>query len=394
MINFQFCVPTRVVFGKDTQKNVGAEIVSEGGKKVLLHYGSERIKKDGLYDEVMASLKNANLEVFELGGVRPNPRIDTVRKGVEICKAQGIDFILAVGGGSPIDSSKAIAIGALMEGDIWNDIYLGGGAAPTKALPIGVILTFAAAGSETSNSVVISSEDGSIKRGLRCNAIRPRFALENPELTYSLPPYQTGAGTADILMHILDRYFTNEKNTEVTDRLAEGAMKAIIRAGRQVIENPSDYNARADLMWVGGLAHNDLMGLGKVNDFAVHQLGHELSAKYDVTHGASLTIAWQHWAKYVYKHDVMQFAKFAVRVMDCQMDFENPENTALEGIKRLNDWFIELGMPTSFDDAKLPKDELDDLAYHCTFFGKRTIGQLVTLKAEDILNIYKMMAGI
>ena len=289
MINFTFQNATKIVFGKETESLVGEEI-NKIGKKVLLHYGGGSIKKSGLYDAVVNSLKKANVEIVELSGVKPNPRLSLIQEGITICKEQGIDSILAVGGGSVIDSAKGIAIGALYNGDVW-DFYTGK-AYVEAALPIGVILTIPAAGSETSGGSVVTNEDGWYKRSTGGDALRPKFSILNPELTYTLPDYQTACGIVDMFAHILERYFTKTTNVEVTDRMAEGVMKAIIDNAPKVLNSSKDYNARAEIMWAGTVAHNDSLSTGKVGDWGSHDIEHEMSGIYDIAHGAGLAIVF------------------------------------------------------------------------------------------------------
>ncbi len=300
MKNFSYDNKTTILFGKDTQFNVGKEI-KPYGQKVLLHYGGGSIKKSGLYDSIIKILKHDNLEIFELGGVKPNPRLQLVKEGIEICKKNNIEFILAVGGGSVIDSAKAIGIGSKYDGDVW-DFYLGK-AEINATIPLGVILTIPAAGSESSTGSVITNEDGWYKRSAGSTLIRPKFAIMNPEITYTLPNYQTACGATDMMAHVFERYFTNEKEVDFTDELCEGTIRSIMRNAKIAIKEPNNYGARANLMWAGTIAHNGLLGTGRIDDWASHNIEHELSAIYDIAHGAGLAIIFPHWMKYVYKHD-------------------------------------------------------------------------------------------
>ena len=344
MINFEFYTPTKIFFGKDTHKNVGEIIKSYGFKKVLLHYGGGSIKKIGLYDQVINSLNEHQIEFIELGGVEPNPKVSLVRTGAQICKKEKPDMVLAVGGGSVIDSAKVIAISALSDNDPWD--FSSKKEVPKKALPVGVILTLSASGSEMSSSAVITNEDGLLKRGFNSDFNRPLFSILNPELTYSVNQFQTGCGIVDIMMHTLERYFTKTKDVDLTDRISEGLLKSVIRAGKIAIENPTDYEARATLMWAGSLSHNDLTGAGRDTFLTCHQLEHELSGMYDfVAHGAGLSIIFPAWAKYIYKYNIERFCQYAVRVWNIDMNYENPEETAMEGILATENYFKSIHMP-------------------------------------------------
>ncbi|MGI5892271.1 MAG: iron-containing alcohol dehydrogenase [Bacillota bacterium] len=388
MQSFEFYCPTKVVFGKDAELKC-ADLVKEfGGTKVLLHYGSKSAKESGLLDKISHILKQAGLSVVTLGGVVPNPRLSMVRSGIELCRKEGVDFIMALGGGSVIDSSKAIAIGLYNKDiDIW-DYYLR--KAPIKgSIPVGVILTVAAAGSETSNSSVITNEDGWIKRGMSNDLTRPKFAVMNPELTYSLPPYQTICGVTDIIMHTLDRYFAPAAENEMTDAIAEGLLRTIIKYGRLVLDAPQDYQIRSEIMWAGSLSHNTLTGLGRPTDFSVHQLGHELSGKFDVAHGSTLSTMWATWARYVYKKDIPRFARYAEKVWDIENN--DLEQAAIDGINQTESYFASIGMPTSISQLigrRLTDQEIDDLAEKCSFFKKRKIGVFYPADIDMIKEIY------
>ncbi|MBQ4275657.1 MAG: iron-containing alcohol dehydrogenase, partial [Lachnospiraceae bacterium] len=329
MENFSFYSPTFFEFGKDAEQKAGELVKRFGGSKVLLHFGGSSAKKSGLLDRVEESLNKAGVLFIELGGVKPNPRSGLVYEGIDICKKEKIDFILAVGGGSTIDSAKAIAAGVPYDGDFW-DFYEG--KRVEVALPVGTILTIAAAGSEGSPDSVITKEEGMLKRGASGDAIRPKFSILNPALTQTLPPYQSAAGITDIMAHLYERYLTNSKEVEVTDRLIEALLLTMKHEGPRVIENPNNYEARANIMWAGMMAHNNSCGVGRSQDWNSHTIEHELSALYDCAHGAGLAVTMPAVFRYVYKHDVTRFAKVAVRVWGCEMDYENPERTALEGI--------------------------------------------------------------
>lgn len=384
MENFTFQNPTRIIFGKGTESQVGAE-TRKYADKILLHYGGGSIKKSGLYDRVVKSLKDAGIEFVELAGVRPNPRLSLVRQGIEICRKEGIRFILAVGGGSVIDSAKAIAVGVPYEGDVW-DFYVGK-AQVKEALPVGVVLTIPAAGSESSPSSVITNEDGWYKRGLTTDHIFPRFAIMNPELTYTLPNYQTACGAADIMAHIMERYFTNTRDVELTDRLCEAGMKTLINNVPKALANPSDYAARAEIMWTATVAHNNLLGTGREEDWASHGIEHEISGIYDIAHGAGLAIVFPAWMQYVYKHDVQRFAQFAVRVWDVDYNFFNPEETALKGIQKLKEFFSSIGLPVSLREAGIDDIRLEEMAEKCTDSDTHTVGNFVKLNKQAVYDI-------
>lgn len=390
MNRFEFYSPTKVIFGKDVEQQVGTEIKKWGGSKVLVHFGGSSAKKSGLLDLVEASLKEANLEYVMLGGVQPNPRLSLVREGIELCRKEGVDFILGVGGGSAIDSAKAIALGVPYEGDVW-DIYVGKHK-PETALPHGNILTLAATGTETSSSSVITNEDGNLKRGYNTELNRPRFTLLNPELTYTVPPYQTACGVVDIMMHTLDRYFSPGGINETTDRIAEALLRTVIQYGTVCMKDPTNYDARSEILWAGSLSHNHLTGLGRTGDWAVHQMEHELSGMFDVAHGAGLAAIWGSWARYVCKENVMRFARYGANVWGLNLNYENPEETALTAIEATEEYFHSLGMPITITELlgrKASDEELREMAVKCTFFGKRTIGSFKVLGEEDIYQIYK-----
>lgn len=389
MKDFNYCAPTRVIFGKNTELEVGKALKNAGATRVLMQYGGGSIKKSGLYDRVVKAIRDEGIELFELGGVQPNPHLSLVRKAIEIVREQKIDYLLAVGGGSAIDSTKATAVGAVYDGDVW-DFYCGK-AVPKKAMPVGVVLTIPAAGSEGSNSSVITNEDGWIKRGLGCDLTRPAFAIYNPELTYSLPAYQTAAGATDIMAHIMERYFTNEPDVDMTDRLCESVLKTIIRQAPVAVKEPDNYVARAEMMWASTVAHNDFLSCFRVGDWSSHQLSHELSGMYDATHGAALAVAFPAWMTYVYKHDVQRFCRFAVEVMGVEMDFFHPEETTLKGIAALRAFFKSIGMPTTLSELGVPEDKLDVLADKVKRGADGTTGQFVKLTRDDCLKIYQLM---
>jgi len=386
MNNFNFYSPTYFVFGKGRENETGKYVKRFGGTKVLLHFGGNSAIKSGLLDRVKKSLTQEGISFVELGGVLPNPRSGLVYKGIEICKNEGVDFILAVGGGSVIDSAKAIAAGALYDGDFW-DFYTG--KKVEKALPVGTILTIAAAGSEGSSSSVITHENGLLKRSAEGNALRPVFSILNPELTFTLPAYQTACGITDMMAHVMERYFTNTREVEITDRLCEGILLTIIKEAPVAIAEPTNYGARANIMWAGMVAHNDICGVGREQDWATHQMEHELSALYDVAHGAGLAVMFPAWMKYVMNHDIMRFAQFAVRVWGCEMDFQHPEITAKEGIAKFEQFLISIGMPVRFAELGAKAEDIPTLVKNMRL-GNRTVGSFVKLTEKDVAEIYKL----
>jgi len=388
MIDFNFQNYTKIIFGKDKEVTVGEE-VKKFSSKILMHYGGGSIKKSGLYEKIVTSLKEANVEVIELSGVKPNPRLSLVREGIELVRENNIDFILAVGGGSVIDSAKAISLGASYDGDVW-ELFESEKSFDGTCIPLGVVLTIPAAGSETSGASVITNEDGGYKRSTGHPTLRPQFAIMNPELTYTLPNYQTACGVADMFAHILERYFTNVENVGLTDRLCEGTMKNIIENAKKVLANGNDYAARAEIMLSGTVAHNDSLSMGRIGDWASHDIEHELSGIYDIAHGAGLSIIFPAWMKYVYKHDVNRFAQFANRVFDVEIDLKDLEGTALKGIEALTNFFKEIGLPVTLEEANIGSDRLEEMAEKRTENG--TIGNFVKLNKEDVLNIYKLAA--
>jgi alcohol dehydrogenase YqhD (iron-dependent ADH family) len=384
MENFVFQNPTQIIFGKGTENQVGSEL--KGYKKVLLHYGGGSIKKSGLYDRVIQSLHEAGIDFIELGGVKPNPSLALVHEGVQLCREQGVDMILAVGGGSTIDSAKAIAMGALYDGDVW-DFYVQK-AECQAALPVCTILTIAAAGSESSESTVISRSEGEMKRGYGSRHLYPKFSILNPELTSTLPPFQSACGIADMTAHLLERYFTQTCQVDLSDRLIEAALKTIQAYGPRVMADPTDYEASAEIMWAGTLAHNNLFGMGRTGDWASHGIEHEISAIYDVAHGAGLAVVFPAWLKYNYKQDVQRFVQFAVRVWGVDYAFGDPDRIALEGIERQKHFFKSLGLPVSLADMQIPGDRLEEMAAKAVMFGP--IGQFKKLDKEDVHNILKL----
>lgn len=384
MLDFVFHNATKIIFGKGTEDRTGREL-SKYSKKVLLHYGGGSIKRTGLYDRIIKSLSEAGVEAIELGGVKPNPRLSLVREGIDLCRKHKIEAILAVGGGSVIDSAKAIGIGVPYEGDVW-DFYKG--RQVEKMLPLGVVLTIPAAGSESSGGSVITNEDGLYKRAANSVCMRPVFAVMNPELTFTLPAYQTAVGAVDIMSHVLERYFTNAKEVDFTDRLCEATLRTMIVNTPIALKEPENYDARAEIMWASTIAHNDLLGTGRLADWATHGIEHELSAIYDIAHGGGLAIIWSAWMKYVYKNDVKRFAQFASRVWNVEPDFRNLERTALEGIEKTKSFFSSLGIPVTLTEAGISSDRFEEMASKATERGP--LGNFVKLNREDVREIYKL----
>lgn len=386
MNNFTFSQPTQIIFGKDVENQAGQE-ARKYGTKVLLHYGGGSIKRSGLYDRVTASLRNAGVEWRELGGVQPNPRLSLVKEGISLSREFGADIILAAGGGSVIDSAKAMAAGVMYDGDVWD--FYSGRAFPQEALPVGVVLTISAAGSEASNSSVITNEDGWFKFGLSADCLRPKFSLCNPQLTCTVPPYQTACGIADILAHVMERYFTPQRDVDVTDRMCEAVMIGIMENARKVMTDPSSYEARAEIMWAGTVAHNDIVGVGRSGDWSSHQIEHEISAIYDIPHGAGLAIVFPAWMKHVYKHDIVRFKQFAQRVFEIADDFGDDESIATEGIARLESFFSEIGLPVTLSEANIPHDRLDEMAQKC---GSRStnVGNYAKLTKDTVRQILEL----
>ncbi|MCL2321251.1 MAG: iron-containing alcohol dehydrogenase [Oscillospiraceae bacterium] len=390
MDNFTFYSPTYFAFGKGTEMDAGKYVQKFNGSKVLIHYGSGSVIRSGLLDRIKASLEKVSIPYVELGGVKPNPRSGLVYQGIDLCRKESIDFILAVGGGSAIDSSKAIAAGTVYDGDFW-DFYEG--KPIEKALPVGIVLTIAAAGSEGSGDSVITKEEGMFKRGASGEAIRPKFSILNPELTQTLPPYQTACGITDILAHLYERYMTNTEEVETTDRMIEGLMLAMIHEGPRVIEDPNNYEARANIMWAGMMAHNNSCGVGRSQDWSSHNIEHELSALYDCAHGAGLAVVMPAVMRYNMRHNIMRFAQVATRVWGCQVDFNNPARTALEGIKAFSDFLTSIGMPKNFKELGAKEEDINKLSHSACFgdVNKGSINGFVTLNEEDVQNIYRMM---
>lgn len=391
MDNFNFYSPTEFVFGNGRESECGKYVKKNGGTKVLIHYGGGSIVRSGLLDRVKESLTAEGISFIELGGVQPNPRDTKVYEGIELCRAEGVDFILAVGGGSVIDSSKAIALGALYDGDFWD--FYDKKAVIEKALPVGTVLTIAAAGSEGSGNTVITKTDGMWKRGAGSDVLRPKFSIMNPELTFTLPAYQTACGATDIMAHVFERYFTNTTEVEITDRMCEAVLCTIIKEVPRVLDNPENYDARANIMWAGTMAHNNICGVGREQDWNSHGLEHELSGLYDVAHGAGLAVMMPAWMEFVMSHNVMRFAQMAVRVFGVAMNFENPEETAKLGIKAFRKFLRSIGMPINFAELGAKEEDIPELAekFAVTKIGANgTTGGFVKLTKDDAAKIYRI----
>ncbi|MBR6944650.1 MAG: iron-containing alcohol dehydrogenase [Prevotella sp.] len=391
MKDFNFYSPTQVVFGKNSEEQVGSLIKKYGGTKVLVHYGGGSARKSGLLDKLFGLLQEAGISYIELGGVVPNPLLSKVREGIDLCRKEHVDFILAVGGGSVIDSSKAIGYGVPYEGDVWD--FWDGKAVPAACLPIGTVLTIPAAGSEMSDSCVITNDDGMLKRGCNSDLCRCKFAIMNPERTFTLPPYQTAAGATDIMMHTMERYFCKHQDMNLTDALAEALLRTVKDSALVVMKEPENYRHRAQIMWAGSLSHNNLMECGMEKDFASHKLEHELSGLFGVTHGAGLAAIWPSWARYVMKNHVSRFVQFAVNVMGVTNDFTDPEGTAEKGIQAMEAFYKTIGMPINMRELigrELTDGEIKIMVDKCSRGGKMAIGTLEKLDTEAMECIYRM----
>ena len=392
MKDFNYYAPTEVVFGENSEEQVAALVKKYGGTKVLLHYGGKSAERSGLLDKISGLLAEGGIPFVTLGGVVPNPRLSLAKQGIELCRKEGVDFILAVGGGSVIDSAKCIAYGVCMDGDVW-DLYIGKAEAPKTMLPVASVLTIPAAGSEMSEASVITNEDGDVKIGYSNNMSRPKFAIMNPRRTMTLPPYQTAAGVTDMMMHTMERYFTHDDDMDVTTDIAEALLKSIKNAVFAVLKNPEDYRYRAQIMWAGSVMHNGLTGCGQQDDWATHQLEHELSAMFDVTHGAGLAAVWPSWARYVMHENLSRFVRFAVNVMDVPNDFTDPEGTALKGIEAMERFYRAIGMPVNIRELigkDISDDEIKVMARKCSRDYQRTCGSFKVLNVEDMEAIYRM----
>ena len=391
MKDFNFYAPTRVVFGRESEEKLPQLIQQYGGGKVLVHFGGGSARRSGLLDKVEKMLTEAGINYVELGGVVPNPLLSKVREGIELCRREHVNFILAVGGGSVIDSSKAIGYGVGYPGDMWD--FWDGKAVPQSCLPIGVMLTIPAAGSEMSSSCVITNDEGMLKRGVNSDLSRCKFAIMNPERTYTLPPYQTAAGATDIMMHTMERYFSKYEDATLTDAIAEALLRTVKEAVFEVLRHPEDYRNRAAIMWASSLSHNDLTECGTEKDFACHKLEHELSGLFGVTHGAGLAAIWGSWARYVVDKHLSRFVKFAVNVMGVTNDFTDPKATALKGIEATECFFHAIGMPTSIPELigrEATDEEIAVLVEKCSRGGKMNIGAMEVLKTEDMTSVYRL----
>lgn len=390
MLNFDYQNRTRIIFGKDEHKNIG-KLIKPYANKVLFHFGGQSIKKSGVYEDVINSLLENKIDFVELGGVKPNPRLSLVNEGIELCRKEKVDFILAVGGGSVIDSAKAIAIGVPYSGDVWDfyckDIEI------KEAIPVSTILTIPAAGSESSTGTVITNEEKQLKLSCGCELLRPLLSIINPELYFTLPKNQIANGISDMMSHIMERYFTNTSNTDLIDGLCESTLKTIMRNGSIIINDNKNYDAWAEIALSGNIAHNGLLGLGREQDWASHKIEHELSAIYDVAHGAGLSVVTPAWMKYVYKENMPMFEQFAVNVMGVEKECKSQEEIINEGIEKLKSFYKKLELPTSLKELNIDESNLDLMAKKSTNFndGKEIlIGGLKKLNWEDVLAIYNL----
>lgn len=392
MINFEFQCATKMIFGKDKELCVGEELKKHGAERVLLVYGGSSIKRSGLYDKVVNALEEAGLFFVELPGVVPNPRVSLVREGIEICRREKIDFLLAVGGGSVIDSCKAMSFGVYYEGDVW-DLISGKVRPGDKRIPVADILTLPAAGSEESDSCVISDETIPMKTGFGSPLMRPVFSIMNPELTYTLPPYQTACGSMDIMAHVMERYFSPTSNVEMTDRVAEGILTTMIHNLPIALAEPENYAARAEIMLCGTWAQNDMTGCGRVQDWFNHGLEHQISGYYDIAHGAGLAVSFPAWMEYLCGKEecVPKLAQYAVRVWNAGMNFEDPAETAKEGVKRLRCLIREAGLPLTLKEAGVGNEKFAEIADNMTDGGKHTCGSFYRMSREDIMELLKRM---
>lgn len=387
MKNFEFQCITKLIFGTDAENQVGQE-VARFSHNILLLYGGGSIKKSGLYDRVVASLKQSNINFCELSGVQPNPRLTKVYEGIELCRKNNLDFVLAVGGGSVIDTAKAIALGVKLDRDVW-DLFME--EAPVgDVIPTGVVLTIPGAGTEAGNGTVIKNDAVGLKRNVNDQKLRPQFAIMNPALTCTLNKYQTACGVSDMLSHVLERYFAPEKNVDYTDRLCEATMSAIMRNGLIAVENLDDYNARAELMWCSTIAHNDFLQTGRTPDFASHKIDHEVNVVCDCSHGASIAALFLAWSKYVYKTNVDKFCQFAVRVFGIEQDYENPERTALAGIAALEEFYHKLGLPTHLRELGVKESDFAQIARNCKTFAGDKVGNFVKIDRQQMIDILKI----
>lgn len=390
MVNFQYYAPTKVIFGKGTEMQAGQQVSALGGTKVLILSGGNSMRRSGLLDRIEQALGDRGIPFQELSGVVPNPVLSKVYEGIDICKKEDVDFILAVGGGSVIDTAKAIGYGAADRGDVWD--FFTNKRRPAASLPVGVVLTAAAAGSEMSYCSIITNEEGGLKRGCNSDLGRCKFVIMNPELTCTLPRYQTACGCTDILMHSMERYFSCKPSMEITDGISESIMRTVIHNAPILMTEPENYKARAEIMWAASLSHNDLTGCGAPGDWACHNLEHEISGMFNVTHGAGLAAVWGSWARYVYKSNPNRFMQFAANVLQIPCNLSQPEQAAMEGVRGLEAFFRCLDMPTSINGLgiQLTEGQIQELAYKCSFQNQRTIGSFQKLDSEDMKKIYRL----
>jgi alcohol dehydrogenase YqhD (iron-dependent ADH family) len=387
MNDFTFRNPTKIIFGRGVEDRVGAEAAAVS-KKVLLHYGGGSIKRTGLYARIMKSLAAAGVSVVELPGVQPNPRLSLVHEGIRLCREHGLGLVLAVGGGSAIDSAKAIAAGVPYAGEVWD--FFTGKAAPASALPVGTLLTIPAAGSEASTGSVITNEEGWYKRAFNSEFVYPRFSILDPELAFTLPREQVANGVADIMSHLMERYFTNARPVELTDRLIEATLRTVIDAAPRVLAKSDDYDAWAELMWSGTIAHNNLLDTGREGDWASHDIEHELSAAYDIAHGAGLAVIFPAWMKHSFSHDPARFLQFAVRVWGVDQSFGSPERSARAGIERLEAFWSSLGLATRLTGLHIGPDRIEEMAAKCTSGGRSKVGHFLALGKDEVAAIYRL----
>lgn len=393
MQNFTYCAPTKVVFGRGVEEQIGPELRARGASRVLVHFGGGSVKKNGLLDKVTASLTAAGLTYVELGGVQPNPKLSFIHEGIALCRKEKVDFILAVGGGSVIDSAKAIGVGLATGNDPWQYASTGTHPEANEVFPVGTVLTIAAAGSEMSNSDVITNDLVTpwVKQGITSETVRPVVSFLNPENTFTVSKFQTGCGIVDIMMHTMERYVTGQAGCQLTERIAEALLVSVREAGRVAIAHPDDYEARATLMWASSLSHNDLTGCGKIRKFPVHKLEHPISALHDsVSHGAGLSVLFPAWAQYVMQYDIPKFAQLANRVWDCPMDFDHPERTAQAGIQAMKRYFTEIGMPTRMSELGLTPDDYDAIIDLTTAGGTKPVKSYIDLGPDEIRAIYAL----
>lgn len=389
--DFNFYAPTRVVFGRQSEEQLPQLLKANGATRVLIHYGGGSARRSGLLDKVYGLLNDAGIGYVELGGVVPNPLLSKVQEGIALCRSEHVDFILAVGGGSVIDSAKAIGYGVGYDGEVWD--FWEGKAVPQSCLPIGVMLTIPAAGSEMSSSCVITKDDGLLKRGINSDLCRCKFCIMNPERTYTLPPYQTAAGATDIMMHTMERYFSNYEDMTLTDSISEALLRTVKDCAVEVLRHPEDYRNRAQIMWAGSLAHNDLTECGTEKDFATHRLEHEFSALFGVTHGAGLAALWGSWARFVMPRHLSRFVQFAVNVMGVANDFAHPELTAEHGVEAMEAFYRQIGMPTSIPELigrPATDDEIALMVSKCSRGGSIVVGAMEVLHEAEMATVYRM----